>query len=90
MRRRKAKSPVIRLPRKRYDVTKLPRVYVPYLDDRPGVLAERGPEQSLIHFLDDRSDEFLPREICMPNRDWKWGRPPRRRVKLKPKRVRLK
>lgn len=87
MRRRvKVKAP--RSPRQRKPTGDgKPRVYVPYLNNRVGCLLQEGPEQSLVWFFDDRSDEFLRQEMIMSNEHFIRGSP---RVRIKGERVRLK
>lgn len=97
-RQRKVKVKPIRLPKRRYDVANLPRGYAPWRYNDPLVVLEAGPEQSLVRFLVDRTDQFLINDNCLPNTWFKMGRPPRPprervrlktvlRVKLKRKRV---
>lgn len=91
MRGRKLPKPKpTRAPRRKYNLDALPRGYAPWRNNDPLVVLEQGPEQSLIRFLVNREDEFLPTESYVPNSHFKVGNPPTKRVKLKTKRVVLR
>lgn len=89
MRRRSAKVKVPRLRRAKITSAGKPRMFVPYMGNRTGVVLNEGVDQSVVYFDDDRSDEFLPREMCLPNTLFRRGTP-RERLKSSIKRVRLK
>lgn len=93
-RRLKKKIKAPRLPRRKVVVEGKPHVMV---EGRVGVIVEAGPEQSVVHFVDDRHlTEYVVREGIYPNT---WLKPERVRVsekrvlireRIKSKRVRIK